>query len=289
MASTAEYRTIAYLFGVGKSTVSESIHDVSEAIINVLMDEYLYFPKDDDLKEVINGFQKKWNFPNFAGAIDGYHIPIIGPQDSHGDYLNRKGWYSLILQGVCDHKYIFRDINIGWPGRVHDARVLANSELFFKGENSILFPHWLKTVSLPEKDVTIPIVLIGDPAYPLRHWILKPYSNLSSLSDEQKTFNYRLSSARMTIENSFGRLKGRWRCLQKRLDVDVQFACSVIAACVVLHNIRETHNQLYDENWDEKDPQDVTGEIENDRNLDAGEKSGVLIRKHITQAFANGF
>jgi hypothetical protein len=55
----------------------------------------------------------------------------------------------------------------------------------------------------------------------------------------QVRFNYRLSLARMTIETSFRRLKGRWRCLQKRLEVDVEFACIVIAACVILHNICE--------------------------------------------------
>ena len=41
---------------------------------------------------------------------------------------------------VCDNKYIFRDINIGWPRRVHDARVFVNSEIFHKGETSTLLP-----------------------------------------------------------------------------------------------------------------------------------------------------
>jgi hypothetical protein len=38
-------------------------------------------------------------FPNCGGAIDSTHIPIIAPSESHGDYLNRKGYYSLIMQG----------------------------------------------------------------------------------------------------------------------------------------------------------------------------------------------
>jgi hypothetical protein len=121
------------------------------------------------LKNVVRGYEESWGFPNCGGAIDGTHIPIIAPSESHGDYLNRKGYYSLytcnsiwsvikmslkrkagqkrgaawsddetrlreqsyslIMQGVCDNKYIFRDINIGWPGRVHDARVFVNSEI----------------------------------------------------------------------------------------------------------------------------------------------------------------
>ncbi len=164
----------------------------------------------------MKGYQETWGFPNCGGAIDGTHIPIIAPVDSHGDYLNRKGYYSLLLQGVCDHKYIFRDINIGWPGRVHDARVFANSELFLKGENSLLFPNWIRRVQLPDRESTMPIVLLADPAYPLKPWLMKPFSNRGRLTPVQNTFNYRLSRARMTIENSCGRLKGRWRRLLKR-------------------------------------------------------------------------
>ncbi len=121
-------------------------------------------------------YEETWGFPNCGGAIDGTHIPIIAPVDSHGDYLNRKGYYSLLMQGVCDHKYIFRDINIGWPGRVHDARVFANSELFHRGENSVLFPNWIKRVQLPDREATLPVVLLADPAYPLKPWLMKPFS-----------------------------------------------------------------------------------------------------------------
>ena len=55
---------------------------------------------------VIDGFDNSWGFPNCAGAVDGTHIPIIAPDAAHGDYVNRKGWYSFILQAVCDHNYI---------------------------------------------------------------------------------------------------------------------------------------------------------------------------------------
>ena len=35
----------------------------------------------------------------------------------------------------------FQDICVGWPGRVHDARVFANSSLYDKGNNGTLFPR----------------------------------------------------------------------------------------------------------------------------------------------------
>ena len=140
LASSAEYKTIGNLFGVGKSTVYSIVHKVCEAIYEDLLNVYVKFRTGDELKNVVRVYEESWGFLNCGGAINGTHIPIIAPSESHGDYLNRKDYYSLIMQGVCDNKYIFRDINIGWPGRVHDARVFVNSEFFQKGETSTLFP-----------------------------------------------------------------------------------------------------------------------------------------------------
>ena len=98
---------------------------VCDAIVEHLLEKYISFPTGSNLKQAIHGYEGIWGFPYCGGAIDGCHIPIKAPENSYGDYLNRKGWYSLILQGVCDYKYVFTDINIWWPGRVHDA----NSEI----------------------------------------------------------------------------------------------------------------------------------------------------------------
>ena len=95
------------------------------------------FPADDDLQHAIDGFDNTWGFPYCAGVVDGTHIPIIAPESARGDYVNRKGRYSIILQVVCDHNYIITDMNVGWPGWVHDARVLGNSELYYKGETGV--------------------------------------------------------------------------------------------------------------------------------------------------------
>ena len=122
MTSSAEYRTIANLFCVGNSTVHKCIHDVCIAMAENILDKYVKFPAFDDLQYSIDGFDTTWGFPNCAGAVDGTHTPIIAPKSAHGDYVNRKGWYSFILQAVFDHNYIITDMNVGWPGRVHDAR-----------------------------------------------------------------------------------------------------------------------------------------------------------------------
>ena len=52
----------------------------------------------------------------------------------------------------------------------------------------------------------------------------------------------------MVVENSFGTLKGWWRCLLKRLDCETDRAPVMVGACSgVLHNVCEINNKEFNE------------------------------------------
>ena len=72
---------------------------------------------------------------------------------------------------------------------------------------------------------------------------------MAYLSAQQKQFNYRLSKARVIIEHTYGQLKGRWRCLLKRLDIDLEFVPELVPACCVLHNICEVNGDPCNSDW----------------------------------------
>ena len=67
-----------------------------------------------------------------------YTVPVTPPPMNHTNYYNRKGWYSMLVQVVVDHNCFLRDISLGWPGSVHNARVLANSSLYRNVNNGEL-------------------------------------------------------------------------------------------------------------------------------------------------------
>lgn len=71
---------------------------------------------------------------------------------------------------------------------------------------------------------------------------MRPYAKRNRLTDEQRIFNYRLSRARLCIENTFGILVSRWHILHKRLCFSVANAEEIFKAVVCLHNFIMSSN-----------------------------------------------
>ena len=142
---------------------------------------------------------------------------------------------------VVDVKGLIWDVCVGFHRSVHIARVLRQSQLWeVLGDGELLGQN---KVTISGCDVGHH--LIGDPAYPLQEWLMKPFSDTGRLTPEQHNYNYRLSSARSVVEMCFGRLKGRWRCLLKINDSKLELSKKMALTCCFLHNICEEHGDNF--------------------------------------------
>lgn len=143
-------------------------------------------------------------------------------------------FYKFINTKRDDFFYFrFTYINIGFPGKCHDAGIFQTSELKAHIENG----------KIPKE-----YHLIGDGAFPLTVNMMKPFPG-NNLEPEQRQFNYRLSRARMTVENTFGRLKARWRILIKFSEMDFKKTVMMITTCCILHNMCENEDSVVYKDW----------------------------------------
>ena len=78
-------------------------------------------------------------------------------------------------------------------------------------------------------------MLVGDLAYPLSKWLMKPFKQTCTSTVSQ--LRYSESVRRVVIEQAYGILKGRWRCLYKAMEEKISSAPLTILPCCVLHNI----------------------------------------------------
>ena len=69
----------------------------------------------------------------------------------------------------------------------------------------------------------------------------------------QRRFNTTLKTCRSLVERPIGQLKLRFNCLQSGLRVKPDKPCLYIVACVILHNITKTLDEVDFEGGDDKD------------------------------------
>ncbi|XP_039969586.1 uncharacterized protein LOC126765085 [Bactrocera neohumeralis] len=113
LGSSAEYRTVASLFGVGRTTVGEIVVDFCKAVCTNLSDCInSYPPSTEEVERNVQGFAHL-GFPQCFGAIDGCHIEVQPKKEDAIDYYNYKGWYSVVLLASCDYRSKFTYIHVG--------------------------------------------------------------------------------------------------------------------------------------------------------------------------------
>ncbi|XP_066590573.1 putative nuclease HARBI1 [Prorops nasuta] len=232
LAKPESFLSVGDRFGIAKSSVHSIFKEITQILTN-LLPENIKWPFSAEYHKIAHTFKiRSFGSPGIIGAIDGCHIPCKQPVNNAIDYYNRKGFHSILLQGVCDDKGRFIDVFIGLPGRIHDARVFRNSQLYIdllNNENPLLPTQYH---------------LIGDTAYPLLETLLTPFKDNGYLTDSQIIYNRKLSSVRSIIERVFGLLKCKFRRL-KYLDIsDFQLGNNIIASCCVLHNFIINENEI---------------------------------------------
>lgn len=181
-------------FDVCKSTVYQVYRRVCKAVVTHVTDEFIKFPTGAKAQEVMEAFERKKGIPGVLGAIDGTHIPIKCPKNHSDQYINRKGFFSGLLQVICDPDLFITDAFCGYPGSVHDARVLHNSPIYHEIELN------------PANFFPGNIHILGDAAYPLKTWLLTPFRDNGRLTPQQRRYNVADSATRMVVERCFGLL-----------------------------------------------------------------------------------
>ena len=234
-AHGASYKALRYGFRIPHNTLSIILRDVSEAIIEEFADEVINTPKTpEEWKKVAEEFEDKWNVPHAVGAIDGKHVAIRKPGKSGSLYHNYKGFFSIILMAVVDADYKFLWVEAGGVGSSSDAQIFGDCELRdLIDDNTLGLPD---AEPLPGSDRELPYFLLGDDAFPMRTWLMKPYSRRTE-NREQKIYNYRISRGRRVVENAFGILSQRFQCLLTTMRQRPETVTSIVLACCCLHNL----------------------------------------------------
>ncbi|XP_054648873.1 putative nuclease HARBI1 [Dunckerocampus dactyliophorus] len=232
LASGNTYRNMQYAWRVPYNTISVVVKEVVKAIIEEYTDELLFCPTTEqrwrDLAE-------QWYQRDTVGAIDGKHVACKAPPNSSSEFYNYKGFYSVILFAMVDADYKFTYIDISDNGSSSDAQIYNESDLH-RGLDQNRIHGFPQPDPLPNDSQDVPYFIIGDDAFSLRTYLMKPYST-RNLTKEERIFNYRLSKARWVVEKSFGISANRFRILLTTMQHHHETVRTIVECCCILHNL----------------------------------------------------
>jgi hypothetical protein len=225
---------IFQVHGVGVNEVMTSVWKVVDAI-NQCTNLQIRFPEDHgEQNRIALAFQRKSEvgYSNCVGCVDGMLVWIskpdkrsvkrarIGPAKY---FCGRKKKFGLSLQGICDDRRRFIDIEIRHPGSTSDYLCFTLSSIHQKmlHNSNFLSPG---------------LTLYGDNAYVNTTFMVTPFKG--SREGVQDAFNFYHSQLRINIECAFGMLVHRWGVLRKPIpvNIEVQKTVQLVRALCMLHN-----------------------------------------------------
>ncbi|KAJ7324600.1 hypothetical protein JRQ81_017620 [Phrynocephalus forsythii] len=223
LASRSCYSTIAHVFQKGTSTIASVVVEVCLVIEHTLLKQEVRvidfskvrshnsftpppwdyqvrnLPHDLSLSFQMLSSTRKHGFPHCIEAVDSSHVPITPPKNEVQAYFIRKSFHSILLQAACDGDGIFFSMLAGHSGVNHDAHVFRSSLLYRKTEEGTLIPG---NPMFQYGGVLIPPLILGDGAYPLCNWLMKPYA--VPKNDRERHYNKVFNRTRNIVERAFG-------------------------------------------------------------------------------------
>ncbi|MPC63536.1 putative nuclease HARBI1 [Portunus trituberculatus] len=129
MATGSFQLTISDCLEVSQAAVSRCISRVSKAIA-MHGRQFIKMPAHNESLQVMEEFKDIDGMPGIVGCIDCTHVVISKPPGDRSEvFRNRKGKFSINVQGVCGPQLQFFNIVTRWPGSAHDSNIFARSRL----------------------------------------------------------------------------------------------------------------------------------------------------------------
>lgn len=129
---------------MGRSTVHTIIKETCAILWDILQPLHIPTPDVMTWKQIAEGFENRWNFPNCIGGIDGKHIRWRAPPLSGSVYFNYKGIHSIVLLTVVDAEGRFDITDVGMYAGNSDGGVLKDSPFGIPtlGHSTSNYPAW---------------------------------------------------------------------------------------------------------------------------------------------------
>ena len=164
---------------------------------------------------------------NCWGFVDGTVRPICKPKhDQRAVYNGHKRVHALKFQSVVAANGMIANLFGPVEGRRHDSRMLAMSGLLDQLEQHSFSPDGQA------------LCIYGDPAYPHRLHLQRPFARRAALAHNEMAFNQSMSQVRIAVEWVFGDIINYFKFLdfKKNLKIGLSVVGKFYIVSALLRN-----------------------------------------------------
>lgn len=290
--NSAGAEMIADRLGISEGLVVKCRENVSEALCS-LAAEVIRWPNEAERKAFCEYARKHFGFPNCFFSVDGTTHPLAEvPGFNKEAFYDRKSRYSLHALVTSDHRKKVINLVLGWPGSVHDAKVLSVTD-YMKADDA-----GTGNLYFTEDQHGL-----GDAAFGPSTRVVPTYKSPQTQYAENVAYNTIHGSLRVKGEHVNGMVKCR---LQGMREVRIRISCrddmvrvtKFLLAGYVIHNIcldltdtfwesfqSETSIRRASEAYD-------TGSQDQENEVSSSQRDGgALFREHVKEKvlLANGY
>lgn len=234
LATGESFHSLSFQFRISLGAVSYIIKGCCDAIVERMLHIFVPLPSTDEWGHIAERFEHRWNYPHALGAIDGKHVTIKKPDNGGSFYFNYKKTHSIILMAIAGPDYQCLWADVGSNGRTNDGGVWNKSQLQSSIEDGVV--ELPKNKSISDAYPNMPFVFLGDDAFALKTYMMKPYPQ-NNLTVDRRIYNYRHSRARRISENLFGILANKWRIYHTTIPLSPKRVENIILTTLALHNM----------------------------------------------------
>ena len=221
IATEESLQSLSFQFRISLNAVSYIIKGCCNALVDELVPAFVKTSSSEqEWLEISKMFETRWNYPHALGAMDGKYVTTRKSSNAGSYYCNYKQTHSIMLLAIAGPEYECLYANVRSNDRVNDSGVSNESSLLQAIQNgSVKLP---KDDALPVNGVIAPYVFVGDNAFALKKFMMKPYPQ-QNLTADKRVYNYRQSRARRISDKLFG-------ILRKHVE-------NIVLSALALHNM----------------------------------------------------
>jgi len=225
---------------LSKATISMAVRKLINFLVEEYGGAYLRAPTETELREIMRRNEAR-GMPGCIGSIDCSHWRWRScPTALHGQYQNRKGYRSIVMETVCDEDTYVWHMNVGAAGSNNDVNVLKLSPLY----HAIVAGLWPpRTLNFTVNNRTRTMAYyLADGIYPRYAFFATPYPDADT--HKKRVFNRLQEALRKDVERLYAVLTGRFHVLMHPARfTTIDKLRDAAHAVTILHNIMVKRNR----------------------------------------------